>query len=138
MLSILCEYNCFARMKATEGSTGQGAGDPKELKKKAALLVSQHSLVWYWFTSIWFRHNVVWDHVEYVVSLNWMISCKDGVWVFISWLGDLYKRKMQIVNLTIIFWWKYLLQKKKVKQAAEKLKIAVSAIKEVQELVAGM
>lgn len=32
-------------MKATEGSTGQGAGDPKELKKKAALLVSQHSLV---------------------------------------------------------------------------------------------
>ncbi|KAL0649442.1 hypothetical protein Bca4012_092133 [Brassica carinata] len=58
--------------KATEGSTGQGAGDPKELKKKAALLVSQHSL------------------------------------------------------------------KKKVKQAAEKLKIAVSAIKEVQELVAGM
>ena len=32
-------------MKATEGGTGQGAADPKEIKKKSALLVSQHSLV---------------------------------------------------------------------------------------------
>ncbi|CAG7896824.1 unnamed protein product [Brassica rapa] len=52
--------------KATEGGTGQGAADPKEIKKKSALL------------------------------------------------------------------------QKKVKQAAEKLKIAVSAIEEVQELAAGM
>ncbi|KAJ0229410.1 putative DNA-binding protein [Hirschfeldia incana] len=52
--------------KATEGATGQGAADPKELKKKTALL------------------------------------------------------------------------QKKVKQAAEKLKIAVSAIEEVQKIAAGM
>ena len=35
----------FPWMKATEGATGQGASDPRELKKKAALLVSQPSPV---------------------------------------------------------------------------------------------
>lgn len=33
----------FPWMKATEGATGQGAADPREFKKKAALLVSQLS-----------------------------------------------------------------------------------------------
>ena len=60
---LLCLYNCLY--------TGQGASDPRELKKKAALLVSQPSPVCFYsdiglqyaFSSVWFTHYMlVWDH----------------------------------------------------------------------------